>query len=69
MPSPFSNKSSNSQARPGGQENDVVSVTNSVLVCEFCFAEVSDGTYFPGQQRLVFDCPMGHTNVVKDIEI
>ena len=68
MPSPFSSKK-NSQAGPSGQENNVIRVTNSVLVCEFCFKEVSDGDYFPSQKRLVFKCPEGHTNIVKDIEL
>ena len=68
MPSPFSNKKP-SQARPGGQENDALEVTNSVLVCEVCFNEVSDGSYFPSQKRLVFTCGDGHVNIVKDIEL
>lgn len=69
MPSPFSSKKPNSQAGPGGQENNVLQVTNSVLVCEVCFAETSEGDYFPGQKRLVFKCPEGHVNVVKGIEL
>lgn len=67
MPSPFNNSEKNPQAT--GAVVETVTVTNSVLVCEVCWEEVSDGIYVPGARRLTFTCSQGHDNVVRNIEI
>ena len=67
MPSPFSSKKQTSQAT--GAKVEVIKVTNSILVCEVCFAETTEGEYVPGAKRLTFTCPSGHDNVVRNIEL
>lgn len=67
MPSPFSSKKQAPQAT--GAKIEVIKVTNSVLVCEVCFTETSDGEYAPEAKRLTFTCPDGHNNVVRNIEL
>ena len=65
MPSPFSSK----QPQAKGAVVETIKVTNSVLVCEFCFKETDNGEYVPGAKRLTFVCPEGHQNVVRNIEL
>ena len=67
MPSPFSSKKSEPQAT--GAKVATIKVTNSVLACEFCFSETSEGEYVPDAKRLTFTCPNGHDNVVRNIEL
>lgn len=63
MPSPFSNKPAD-QGAPG-----IITITNSTLVCEFCFEESSEGRYLVEKKILTWDCPCGERNVVKGIEL
>lgn len=67
MPSPF-----NTNASSGSQKGseDVVIVQDSVLVCEGCFAETSNGTYTPGTKTLAWNCvACDRLNVVRNIEL
>jgi len=67
LPSPFNNIKP--QTREAVQDEGLIHVTNSTLVCESCFAEATDGEYDPDQHVLSFVCPEGHINVVKGIEL
>lgn len=58
MPSPFSKKP---------QLSDSVDVTNSTLVCDQCYDSTEYGTYWPEKKLLVFMCPNGHKNEVRNI--
>lgn len=54
---------------PGGSDESVP-VTSSILVCEMCFSETSEGTYYPGSKRLTWECSKcGEFNSVKGIEL
>lgn len=66
MPSPFNNKNSNEST--GRVES--VPVLNSVLTCQTCFEDSTEGTYYPEKKWLVWDCDeCGFMNIVKDIEL
>lgn len=66
LPNPFNDKK---EQRATGAKVETIQVTNSVLVCEYCFKEADTGEYTPGNNRLTFTCPDGHENVVRGIEL
>lgn len=67
-PSPFSKKQREEPHTKG--DDTTIKVTNSSLVCEFCFGETTEGTYVPSGKRLFWDCAeCGKANAVKGIEL
>lgn len=59
MPNPFRDS-----PKPNNQPG-VAKVTDSILVCDRCFEEVSDGDYYIEKKLLVFKCSNGHVNNVR----
>jgi len=69
LPNPFSKK--NKAATPSNDDsNEPIAISNSTLVCEYCFFVSSEGTYYPEKEWLIWDCDAcGFTNIVKNIEL
>lgn len=69
MPNPFSKKKPENNPHATGAIVEMVKVTNSVLICDVCWAETSEGEYFTKARRLVYTCPLGHENVVREFDL
>lgn len=71
MPNPFKQKRASKDAGPGLPDG-AVAITNSVLTCEYCFHESSEGTYYPESKTLTWICDnnrCGGVNIVKNFEL
>lgn len=69
MPSPFNNPVEPVVEKTTGSA-DTIAILNSVLTCQFCYNDSSEGTYHPDVKILVWDCDTcDETNIVKGFEL